>query len=248
MTEISNQSLDLAILANFVHQVINPLNGVSGTLDNLADGTISQARSKQRLQAARAQLEQAIVLVRNLAYFSEMSAWSDGVLPPNHAKNVCTLPEIIIQAAMYFQELGAAKHIDIVLENPKDQFKVEGNPDLLRQVFMNLFDNAVKYGQRNSLVSIQTWKQKKTGALLVKVSGRSIFIPANERERIFQLGFRSQNAKNQLASGSGLGLYICRRILKLFDNATIAVESSSPVGDVTFLLRFPVSVERDSFL
>ncbi|WP_072371452.1 HAMP domain-containing sensor histidine kinase [Hyphomicrobium sp. NDB2Meth4] len=240
MADIPPHGLDLAILANFVHQVINPLNGVCGTLDNLVDGTISQARSKQRLNAARAQLEQAIVLVRNLAYFSEMSAWESGVIPANHVKSSCLVPEIIIQAAMFFQELGATKHIEILLENPNDQFRVEGNADLLRQVFMNLFDNGVKYGKRNTQILIRTWTQRKTGALLVRVSGRSMYIPVEEQQQLFDLGFRGREARDTLASGSGLGLYICRRILDLFHSATIEVESSSPVGDIAFLIRFPV--------
>lgn len=225
---------DLALLANFVHQIINPLNGVSGTLDNLIDGTISQARFQQRLTAARAQLESCIQLVRNLAYFSELKG---GQFPAGHIRKVCVVPQIIIEAAMYFQEQGARKSIDIVLDNPQDQFKVEGNPELLRQVFMNLMDNGVKYGQKGFPVIIKTWRQKHSGALLVQIKGRSIYIPAEERVRIFELGFRSHEAKQRLASGTGLGLHICKKILALF-NSTIEVESSTPAGDVSFLLRF----------
>ena len=53
----SDSSFDLTLLANFVHQVVNPLNGVIGTLDNLIDGTISEERRMQRTTAARGQLE-----------------------------------------------------------------------------------------------------------------------------------------------------------------------------------------------
>jgi hypothetical protein len=49
--------VDPLLLSNFVHQVINPLNGVVGTLDNLIDGTIRDpGRRQQRLEALRAQL------------------------------------------------------------------------------------------------------------------------------------------------------------------------------------------------
>jgi hypothetical protein len=61
------------LLANFVHQVISPLNGVAGTLDNLANGAIPPEREQQRTRAARAQLEQAILLLRNLAFFSDLT-------------------------------------------------------------------------------------------------------------------------------------------------------------------------------
>ena len=235
-----DDKIDLAILANFVHQVINPLSGVSGTLDNLLDGTIAPSRAKQRLTAARAQLEQSILLVRNLAYFADIKGTQ---FPAGHKKHICILPQIVIEAAMFFQELGAMKNIDIFLENREVQHKVEGNPELLRQVFMNLFDNAVKYGQRGSRVIITAWRQKTTNALLVKVTGRSLFIPMEERTRIFELGYRGADARDRLASGTGLGLYICARILDQFNSATIEVDSATRAGDVSFLIRFPVALD-----
>lgn len=241
--EDRDHPFDLAILANFVHQVINPLNGVAGTLDNLIDGTIVPSRAEQRMRAARAQLEQSILLVRNLAYFSEMSVSKSGHFPAGHRKHICVIPQLIIEAAMFFQELGATKNIEVFLTNPEDQHKVEGNPELLRQVFMNLFDNGVKYGQRGSVVQIETWRQKRTRALLVRVSGRSIYIPPAERTRVFDLGYRSSDAKDRLASGTGLGLFICAQILDYFHSAKIEVESSTPAGDVAFLIRFPVAID-----
>ncbi len=45
---------DLTLLANFIHQIINPLNGVMGTLDNLIDGTVPVEKRDQRLKATRA--------------------------------------------------------------------------------------------------------------------------------------------------------------------------------------------------
>ena len=147
------------LLANFVHQVINPLNGVAGTLDNLASGVVPHDRQVQRTRAARAQLEQAILLLRNLAYFSELTGDQTQV-DSRRVRKVCVIPQIIIEAAMFFQELGNSKGIRIELDDKETQYRVEGNPDLLRQVFMNLFDNAVKYGQDNTVVHVTPWIQK----------------------------------------------------------------------------------------
>ena len=71
---------DLPLLANFVHQIINPLNGVIGTIDNLIDNTIPAERREQRLRATRAQLEFAVMMVRHLAYFTDQSL-TPGTLP-----------------------------------------------------------------------------------------------------------------------------------------------------------------------
>jgi signal transduction histidine kinase len=86
------ENFDLTLLANFVHQVVNPLNGVAGTLDNLAEGVIKEpARREQRLNAARAQLEQCITLVRNLAFLAQGTTSS-----ADQAEVKTVLPQVII--------------------------------------------------------------------------------------------------------------------------------------------------------
>lgn len=234
------KALDFALLANFVHQVINPLNGVSGTLDNIIDGTIGADRAPQRIRAARAQLEHCALLVRNLAFFSEISSLSNPALHQGiKLKKTCVIPQLIIEAAMFFQELGALKSMTIDLQDRETQYRLDGNPDLLRQVFMNLFDNAVKYGKRGSAVVVEPWVQKSTRQFLVRVAGDSLHIPHNEWKSVFQLGVRSPTAREKIASGTGLGLYICEMILRVAHGATIEVESSSPDGKTAFLIRFP---------
>lgn len=236
--EPRRETLDFGLLANFVHQVINPLNGVSGTLDNLIDGTISESRREQRLKAAKTQLEHCIMLVRNLAYFSQISLDPQNT-NPGKVRKTCVIPQVIIEAAMYFQELAASKGMAIDLKDRATQYRVEGNPDLLRQVFMNLFDNAVKYGKNDTHVIIEPWIQKETSTLLVKVTSKSAPIPAAERERIFDLGYRGASAKAKVASGTGLGLHICRTIIQEVHGGSIAAESSPQNGTTSFLLRFP---------
>ena len=169
-------------------------------------------RADQRMRAARAQLEQAILLARNLAFFSQLRAEP---LEGPTLRKTCVIPQVIIEAALFFQELGLTRGIKIHLEDRETQYKVEGSPDLLRQVFMNcFFDNAVKYGRRGSTVLVMPRVQKETGFLLVEISGESFAIPVNEREEIFKLGYRSAAAKEHVSSGTGLGLYICRIMRK----------------------------------
>ncbi len=237
MTE--HGALNFSLLANFVHQVINPLNGVTGTLDNLIDGTIAEEhRRQQRLKAARAQLEHCIMLVRNLAYFSQISLDS-GNTNPGKIQKTCIIPQIIIEAAMYFQEMAANRQIEIDLMDRATQYRVQGNPDLLRQVFMNMFDNAVKYSAHGSKILIEPWIQRSTGTLIVKITSVGAPILPNEREDVFQLGFRGAAAKARVASGTGLGLYICKTIIQEVHGGEIAVESSSQTGITSFLIRFP---------
>jgi signal transduction histidine kinase len=230
---MGTQNLDLTLLANFVHQVVNPLNGVAGTLDNLIDGTIEENRREQRTTAARAQLERCITLVRNLAFLV-----GDPTAPLGPDRRTVVLPQVIIESAMFFQEEGATRRIRIHLQDRQTQNKVSGHPELIRQVLMNLFDNAVKYARVGSEVAVNQWVQSNTNDAIITVrSVPEIGIAAGEMEKIFDLGFRGSNAKTIVASGTGIGLYVCRQLVEAKHGGRIACQND---GDgLLFTIKLP---------
>lgn len=230
-------TINADLLSNFVHQIVNPLNGVVGTVEGLIAGTIPQERVSQRLKAVRAQLVHAIELARNLAYLSQLGDASRRSEAAKTARQL-SIPEIIIEAILFFQEIGLQKGIKIHLEDRETQYMVLGREELLRQVFMNIFENCVKYGDRDTPVKVFVHPQKKTGQLLVEVMGSGPGFLPEEKERIFELGYRGRAARAKKASGSGLGLYICREILGTFE-ATIEADYATSSRLTTFRIRFP---------
>jgi K+-sensing histidine kinase KdpD len=227
-------NFDLTLLANFVHQVVNPLNGVAGTLDNLADGVIKpEHRKEQRLRAARAQLEQCITLMRNLAFLAQGYG---GVADNDRRRFV--VPQAIIESAMFFQEDGERKKITIKLNDRETQNTVFGHHELIRQVLMNIFDNFIKYGMPGSVVEVDQWIQAKTGNALIRIRGMSKYpLEAGDVGKLFTLGFRGANARRVVASGTGLGLYICRRIVNGQGGEISAQEWGS--SGIEFLIKLP---------
>jgi signal transduction histidine kinase len=231
-------SVDALLVANFTHQIVNPLNGVLGTIDNLIDNTITGARREQRLKVVRAQLSHIIELVRNLAYLSQLTteAGRQGLRELGSRSEV---PKVVLEAAMFFQELARDRGMEINLEDKRTPYMVKGPPDLLRQVFTNLFENAVKYGDRDREVWIRAHPQKKSGQLIVEVENIGPGFEPHEREAIFERGVRGQAAQGIWASGSGIGLFICREILDVGFGASIEAEHSRTHRKTTFRIRFP---------
>ena len=224
---------DLTLLANFVHQVVNPLNGVVGTLDNLIDGTIGEDRRSQRTKAAKAQLEGCINLLRNLAFLVRNPQSADAM-----EKRIVVLPQVIIEAAMYFQEEAGNRGISIELEDRRTQNSCQGHPELIRQVLMNIFDNCAKYSQNDTPVVVKQWIQRRTSMAMVSVSSTPSKPISNEDlRRVFELGFRGQNAKQTIASGTGLGMYICRQIVTEMHGGRIDVTRDR--SKLTFEIRIP---------
>lgn len=233
----SESIVDSDLLANFVHQVISPLNGVLGTVDNIVDGTVKGARREQRLRVVKAQLVHAIELVRNLAYLSTLSS-ERGVIGVAEKATEVILPQIIIEAAQFFQEAAAQRNVTIELQEWRTQHAVMGHQHLLRQVFMNLFDNGTKYSEKNSRISIDVRTQKESGDLLIEIRSKGIGFDFDEREKIFEPGYRGRQADGVRASGTGLGLYVCRRILEDVHKAKIEAEHASTSRLTCFRLRF----------
>lgn len=224
---------DMTLLANFVHQVVNPLNGVAGTLDNLLDGTIGPERREQRTNAARAQLENCITLVRNLAFLVGKGTERDTT-----DFKVVVLPQVIIEAAMFFQEEAETKKIRIELKDRHIQNKLNGHPELIRQVLMNLFDNCVKYGQIGRNVIVKQWIQQGTSNAIISIrSEPERQLDQEETSRIFDLGYRGKNARSMVASGTGIGLYVCRQLVKDVHNGEIYVQNDD--GGLLFLMKIP---------
>lgn len=232
-SEYADSEVDLTLLANFTHQIINPLNGVVGTLDNIIDGTIGPDRREQRTKAARGQLENCITLIRNLAYLaSGESAFSDS------GERRVVLPQVIIEAAMFYQEEGKRRQISIDLENESDQNLITGHPETLKQVLMNLFDNGIKYSAFGSKVFVKQWVQKSTNDAIITVRN----VPEHrlttlDLQNLFSLGFRGENAKQMIASGTGLGLHICKHLIEVRHKGSITVQQDG--NGLLFMIKIP---------
>jgi K+-sensing histidine kinase KdpD len=120
---------------------------------------------------------------------------------------------------------------------------IKGDQTKLRQVLQNLFSNAVKYSPRGGKVSVVA-SDKGDNALQVSVSDEGIGIPADQLDRLFQKFSRVDTAEAREIKGSGLGLWICREIVRAH-GGEIWVESNPGKGSTfSFTLRKAQPEER----
>lgn len=227
-------------LANFVHQVVNPLNGVIGTLDNINDGTYKGQAATQKINACRGQLEQCVSLIRNLAYLSDyfFETSNKDSLKPVRSGGISVLPQIVIEAMQFFQVSADRKGIRLELTDSVSQYKISARPELLRQVFMNLFDNWLKYGQNDQIVTV-TPSVNSNKELIIEISGASVGFLNSEAEALFELGYRSAAAMSKVAQGSGIGLYVCRQILENSVEGRISATHKRLGSISTFRISIP---------
>ena len=120
---------------------------------------------------------------------------------------------------------------------PPEGLLVLGNPEELRTVVFNLFDNAVKYSgeQREIVVDVRTPDMDK---VLLSVHDLGIGIPRNELKRIFNRFYRATNPRAGQVKGTGLGLFIVRSIARRHGGDVYA-ESEGEGRGSTFTVRLP---------
>jgi len=237
----SNIDVGVLFLANFVHQVVNPLNGVIGTLDNINDGTYSGEIIGQKINASRAQLEQCVTLLRNLAYLSDYFFEESDSTHLRKPREVVWSPlqQTIIEAIQFFQILARQKRIGLeLIASKRQQHRVLIRPELLRQVFINFFDNWLKYGLSNQIVKVHI-NTNKNDDLVVEVEGRSIPFDNTKADSLFDFGVRDRNAIDKIAQGSGIGLYICKQIVEKSLKGSISAVHQNLTAISVFRVAIP---------
>ncbi|WP_336202513.1 HAMP domain-containing sensor histidine kinase [Pseudomonas guariconensis] len=215
LDEPSSIDVGVLFLANFVHQVVNPLNGVIGTLDNIHDGTYSGDIVDQKINASRAQLEQCVTLLRNLAYLSDYFFEESDRTHLRKPRELVWSPlqQTIIEAIQFFQILAGQKKIGMeLIDSRRQQHRILIRPELLRQIFINFFDNWLKYGLKNQVVKVHV-STNSADDLVVEVEGKSIPFDNSKADSLFDFGVRDRHAIDKVAQGSGIGLYICKQIV-----------------------------------
>jgi two-component system phosphate regulon sensor histidine kinase PhoR len=146
-------------------------------------------------------------------------------------------PEELVWTAAEAARLrvGADTRIDVSI--PAVLPKVEGDPERTRQVLTNLVDNAIKYSPAGGRIELGVEADGEHARFTVRDEG--LGIPLGEQKRIFEKFYRLDPDHRRGIGGSGLGLYICRELVRSM-NGRIWVESD-PGRGATFSFELPVA-------
>jgi PAS domain S-box-containing protein len=130
--------------------------------------------------------------------------------------------------------------IDLQLKAAKQLARVVADPVQLHQVLVNLVDNAIKYSPGGGEVALSV--ANGDGLIRFSVADAGLGIPPSEHRRIFEKFYRLDPDMTRGIGGTGLGLYICRELVRRMDGK-IWVESALGKGS-TFVVELPAAVEK----
>jgi PAS domain S-box-containing protein len=148
------------------------------------------------------------------------------------------LTQSVVQAARTHLPEG----ITLEFEAPRRVPAVRADGQQLRQVLVNLVDNAVKYSPEGGPVTVRLRRDDDT--VVWSVSDEGLGIPAPERKRVFEKFYRLDPNMTRGIGGTGLGLYICRELVSRLDGK-IWVDGNNGKGS-TFCVQIPAARDRSA--
>jgi K+-sensing histidine kinase KdpD len=175
--------------------------------------------------------EQANRLNRYVENFLSVARLESGAIEMK-PKPVMLEPFLYDVWESFGEDGGARRFLDAEI----DAAPVQADPALLKQVFGNVLENAIKFSPEESVVMVRT--RREAGALVVDVADEGCGVPAENRERIFQRFFRAPGAR---APGLGLGLYITRSLAEMLGGGVTACERPDGRPGLVLSITLPLA-------
>lgn len=216
-------------IANVSHELKTPMTTISGFAEGILDGTIPPEREREFLQVIASETRRLARLVRRMLDMSRLKALNETVT----AQEQFDISEVMLRVLVSLEGKITGRGLDVDTRIPEDPVMVWGDPDGITQVCYNLLDNAAKFADPGSAITVRV--EKKETKALVCVSNVGATIPAEELPLLFERFHKADYSRSQDRDGVGLGLYIVKTILGNLKE-DITVTSENGVTQFTFTL------------
>jgi two-component system, NarL family, sensor histidine kinase BarA len=235
-------------LATVSHELRTPLTSIMGYGEMLAEGVAGELNDEQRefVATIRTKSEQLLGLIMSLLDLSKLESGTA-------AMRVTRLPieGVLSDTVSTLTPTAMKKGVELSFDAPPDLPPVVGDVERLRQVFLNLAENAVKFTPPNGsvrLVARMAYEQPEgePGLILVaplrqvvevRVMDTGIGIAESERDKVFDPFYQIDQSSTREYGGAGLGLAIVKRLVEAHQGS-IHVEGNDPHGAV-FVVALP---------
>ena len=243
LTEVFNQMTErldqsFARIREFTlhasHELKTPLTVIHNELETtLQNGPVSDSQ-RERLESELDEVQRLTRIVDGLALLTKADAGQITL-----ARETVHLDELVREACADGQSLARPNEIKVTL-GACEQINITGDRHRLRQLLLNLTDNAVKYNQPQGSVTLSLVRSGDDGELTIANTGAGI--APDVLPRIFYPFFRGDASHSKQVEGCGLGLSIVRWIVSAH-GGTIKV-NSVPGESTTVVVRLPLAVEK----
>lgn len=203
------------LVVYLAHDIKTPLTSVIGYLDLMSE--IPDMPTEQRAKYMEITLEKANRLEKLINEFFEITRYNPQTIVLN--KKDFNLSYMLFQMADEFYPMLSEKNQEVIV-NAEDDIMLFGDSDKLARVFNNVFKNAIAYGDKNSKIIIDIYKQSQNAVITFKNYGKGI--PPQKLDSIFEKFYRLDESRGTDTGNSGLGLAIAKEIVILHEGEIYA--------------------------
>ncbi|GAB4502721.1 MAG: hypothetical protein Fur0035_22760 [Anaerolineales bacterium] len=217
------------LIAEFVHELRNPLASVNTATYLLLRPEISAAQGRQIIENIQSETMRLTTLASS---FLDLARLESGRV--QFQKSTFALEPLLQECLAVMQPRAQEGNISVSIEVAPAAATLEADRDKLKQVVLNLLSNAIKYNRPGGSVRMQAKMEAKNLLLTFADSGTGI--PDDEIPHLFQKFYRTRSAERKVM-GTGLGLSICKGIIQGHGGR---IEVKSKLGEGTaFIISLP---------
>ncbi|MEG3619004.1 chemotaxis protein CheB [Magnetovibrio sp. PR-2] len=223
-------------LAAMSHDLRTPLNAVIGYSESILHevfGPMEHEKYGDYIRIIHNSGYLLLSLVNDILDISKIEAGEYAI-----TRSPCNMGELVEQSATLIQPNAKEKKIDVKFEIPGDLPPFDVDARALTQVFNNLFNNAVKYTGIEGTITAKVYQQGE--AAVVEIIDTGIGMDEDQLRSAFEPFRNSTAAVASTEKGTGLGLYLCKRLMDMH-GGTIEL-TSTPNNGLTATLHFPQNI------
>lgn len=218
------------------HDLKTPLARIQGMADVIKQEPVTLTETQQRaLDTIAESSEELTEFIASILSLSRIE--SKELKLQLRSRDINELLREIVKKHDYH---ARRRGIEVVTEL-EPLFSIKVDDELLKTVFSNLIENAIKYSPENSRILITS--EEVANEVVIQVADQGRGIPKEELNHVFDRFYRARNSRTN-TPGNGLGLYLARYFVELH-NGRIEVESDLEKGS-TFSVRLPMNLNSES--
>ena len=220
-------------VANVSHELKTPLTSISGFVETLKLNENIDIDTRNRflgiIESESDRLKRLIDDILLLSFIENNDKMS---------LDKVSIYEVFKEVYEMTSYMAKSKNISLDYEFNNKEIIILSNRDYIKQVFLNLVDNAIKYTPENRSIKVEAKKEKDI--ITIKVIDEGLGIPKEDIDRIFERFYRVDKARSRDVGGTGLGLAITKHIVKSLDGS-ITVNSELNKGS-EFIVTIPQKI------
>ncbi|MBD3300764.1 MAG: hypothetical protein GF347_05440 [Candidatus Moranbacteria bacterium] len=214
------------------HQLRTPVTVIKGMSDMLLKGRVPKNKREEFLEGISSKAQKLSEIIHDILSASEMDNQEFKIkLEP---LNITAMVKKVMEDK---KDNIIGKNLKLIPKLPSKNLYALANDRFLYQAIGNLINNAIRYTPAKGKITVELKEEKEN--LLIKITDTGIGIPKEEIPKLFDKFVRAPNAVKHYTDGSGLGLFIVKRIIDAHQGAKVFIEKSTPGKGTTVTINLP---------